>query len=992
MLRSTYKSPSSVHIFSFSTDDSQLFPGIPSTDPSVIRTQVDLRGWAIEALSPNTTQVTLIEQSDPKGWSNKASLPQQIIAAVSGVGDFVIKCGGPPILSRLAGARAVVNRYDHEKAQFRLEYEEDISRRASVQAQSSTPGGSNLDLSETLSSPAVQARPFIECELRCDVEVWGGPIEIVIDPPPQTVSCLRRHRLADNGGGLWVTIEHDADFVSGELLRVVVRKGATSSAKDRGTVLVNGVKAKVEIQDMPESEIKLLAKRKRVKPVRIPLDQPPVVGVIQRRRVEWATDANSSAAPDESAPVGIPAPKPTNSVLLGNALGRLMTLAVSQAASSTTSAMSAVAKPFALTEQSVPSSNKFPMQHALDALSYLRTLHTRPSQEGWLQVNETTGLAVFKKLETEISRTIPVHKTSKVIEGVSAEEMVNVLSSFDCQKQWDDRLDSAVVLQDYGHGCQTAFMTVKGAFPFQPRGFYTASALGCSSNATAPVTDTKPGTGLLTPRADNGHATYYLATSSFNPESVSGFSANKYNPFGYAIGRILVRGWICETLDPYTEENYAIPSTRCTFVTAVDFAGAVPVAYNSVLNASLPRVMLRLEAYLKTALTLPICHQPSVGIAIEPSEGPQEGWSFERRDPGTLLLGQSFDFNAKEFKATFSLHFTPRQGTTIGEDIITPTPSGFLQPPSTPRGDAYPRQRAASLSPPGGYDFPRSHSTDETVRANTVGRTNSLAPASESKARRPLANFSAHNDITPKDFVVAEVVVDATLYPEGFTVLTSSLLRIPEEFLDISQLPAKNLDEFHVVTTIFTLPATLFKSSHTERSGTRYLVRLTLPTARYEAPSIEDPLTGQTRNAPSRPSWLLQLMERGGAVGITIKPASQSATPSKAGYKVFLGETPAEVLDERKSFGILGKLEVDQFSRLPWVARCVRHSGVRLYSTNHRSDNAVFPEPLTVPAAISKDRLADIQPEKEEPAKVENTGTLEPPLPTATPDKVSCGQ
>ncbi|CAG8773973.1 6882_t:CDS:2, partial [Acaulospora colombiana] len=49
--------------------------------------------------------------------------------------------------------------------------------------------------------------------------------------------------------------------------------------------------------------------------------------------------------------------------------------------------------------------------------------------------------------------------------------------------------------------------------------------------------------------------------------------------------RVLVRGWICETLDPYTTENYAIPSTRCTFLSAVDFAGAVPAAYNSVLNA-----------------------------------------------------------------------------------------------------------------------------------------------------------------------------------------------------------------------------------------------------------------------------------------------------------------------------------------------------------------------------------------------------------------------
>lgn len=76
LLKTTYKSPTSVHVFAFSTDDSALFPSIPSSDPAIIRTQVDLQGWSIEALSPTTTHVTLLEQSDPKGWSNKSSIPQ----------------------------------------------------------------------------------------------------------------------------------------------------------------------------------------------------------------------------------------------------------------------------------------------------------------------------------------------------------------------------------------------------------------------------------------------------------------------------------------------------------------------------------------------------------------------------------------------------------------------------------------------------------------------------------------------------------------------------------------------------------------------------------------------------------------------------------------------------------------------------------------------------------------------------------------------------
>ena len=65
-------------MFSFSADDPHLFNNFPQVDPNVIRTQVDLQGWAIESLSPTTTLLTLLEQSDPKGWTNKTSIPQQV--------------------------------------------------------------------------------------------------------------------------------------------------------------------------------------------------------------------------------------------------------------------------------------------------------------------------------------------------------------------------------------------------------------------------------------------------------------------------------------------------------------------------------------------------------------------------------------------------------------------------------------------------------------------------------------------------------------------------------------------------------------------------------------------------------------------------------------------------------------------------------------------------------------------------------------------------
>ncbi|KAG8920105.1 hypothetical protein FRC02_001155 [Tulasnella sp. 418] len=151
VLTTSYKSPTAIHVFSFSVDDRQLFSSIPTPDIATIRTQVDLHGWAIEALSPTTTLLTLLDQSDPKGWSNKSSIPQQMIATMAGVGEYAIKCGGPPISTRLGGAKFTQMKYDHERGTFKVEYEGSDARRSSASGQESvgfTPTASTTDLIE----------------------------------------------------------------------------------------------------------------------------------------------------------------------------------------------------------------------------------------------------------------------------------------------------------------------------------------------------------------------------------------------------------------------------------------------------------------------------------------------------------------------------------------------------------------------------------------------------------------------------------------------------------------------------------------------------------------------------------------------------------------------------------------------------------------------------------------------------------------------------
>jgi hypothetical protein len=220
LLKTVYKSPTTAHIFSFSADEPSLFSNIPPIEANTIRTQVDLQGFAIEALSPTTTLLTLLEQSDPKGWTNKTSIPQQMITTLAGIGEFAIKCGGPPVATRLAGAKTTEIRYDHERMSFRIEYEVSAVRRPLLSPEI-TPSNSRLEDERSSSS----STPIAECELRCDMDTWAFSLDIVVDPPPQSVSCLRRHRLSSGGGGLWLTLTHDAILAGEERLMAIVRRG-----------------------------------------------------------------------------------------------------------------------------------------------------------------------------------------------------------------------------------------------------------------------------------------------------------------------------------------------------------------------------------------------------------------------------------------------------------------------------------------------------------------------------------------------------------------------------------------------------------------------------------------------------------------------------------------------------------------------------------------------------------------------------------------------
>lgn len=935
VLKTVYKSPTTIHVFAFSVDDLPLFPFIPPVSPTTIRTQVDLQGWAIEALSPTTTLVTLLEQSDPKGWSNKNSIPQQMITAVAGVGEFVIKCGGPPVTTRLDGANIDSVRYDHDRGNFRIEYSVCPSRRTTTTSTSTfaslaTNGESMAQKEE---EEKTSTMPIVECELRCDLDTWGLALDIVVDPPPQALSCLRRHRLSAAGGGVWITITHDAVLAGDERLQAIVRRGIMSSAKDKGLVMVNGVKVPVDVEEISETEVKQLTKQKRIKPLRVPLDQPPVMRIKRKKRFDDNDgDSSGSESPVKTlpeAPSSLVSTLSAASVIprFSSPLTRFFTIGSPSTNQESSTPLSSPAAP---ANEATPSPSKPPMQYALDALQFVQQHHVDSPLDGWTFVGDKS-CPVHRKMCPEVSPITPIHKGEKVIEGVSAEEVASVIASYDCRKQWDPQFGSAQIFQVFRDGCHTAFVVNKGGFLFRDRGFYLASVLA-RAKPTRTRVRTREGEG---DNSNDSRTAIFCVSASFSPESVASFSAAKYNPYTLPIGRAFLDGWILETLDPYTTEKYTIPSTRCTRLVAVDYAGSMPTATNASLNVALARGILAVETYVKALAPSPLTRLPTYGFALldKTNEGNSSGegsgnWSLRKRDHNRLSIATKYDPQARVYRSTLlvtwlgmnsapsnSSGFRPRASSPLlgsNDQDSTPRPSPQLKELEKERDDG--DQPTSPQLPPGAEDLSSSTTSSVTVRKRSE-RVSSFSGRSRSREvlRSSSSVFTVRGEVRqPVDLLVAEIVVDSRLYPGGYDVKLGSRIRRNAKFITLpapgEALGSEERDKvLPLVVTIHAMPSSPLHSSglHEDRPP-RHLLRLTLPTAQYHGSTLQDPLTGEIRTAPPKPQWLVNLQEKGGAVvDIEIIPANRNKSSS-----VLADGKTVEVIGEKEALTNLGREEL----------------------------------------------------------------------------------
>ena len=831
LLRTTYKSPSSVHIFGFSTDNTDLFPMIPpSIDANVIRTQVDLQGWSIESLSPNTTQVTLLEQSDPRGWSNKSSIPQVMMSTLAGIGEFAIKHGAPPVATRLGGAKALMSKYDVEKETYRFEYRAAETRRSSSSSTSTAfplpvavkmlNGDGDAASTKSIEIPA-QLVSNIECELRCDAETWSNSYSIIVDPPQIGISALKRSKLSPHGGGLWLTIEHDSTTVRDEKIVIIVRRGVAPPT-GKVSVQVNGHKIKVDLEELSEAEVGLLKKQKRSRPTRAPLDQPPALGTLRKKQSQMDINTLSPSTP------ATPERNTTYSKIASP-----LTKMYSYAAESTRAAI----VPMATTSPS-PAPGDTPVDAAVKALGQLMRMHGDRDGEstdpnGWQAVTERDGLRIEKRLVSHVSDTFPVYRAGRIIEGFTAEEISACVSV----SRRDDRFDAPELIQSYGQGISTSHVTAYTTFPFRSRSILTA-------NITARRADGPPSS-PFTERPSTLSTIFHASSSSFDPLVLDADPA-KYNPTNLSPAHVLLEGWILETIDPYSHEQYAIPSTRCMYVACVDYSGNLPMSINNLLNAALPRVMLSVEQRLKAEG--PPCRARLPAICMTTPEASSSGpWAVSSQDETSTGITQV------------------NRNSQYALSII-------LQPTN--------RQSDGGLLTP----VLRHNDSHTSVRS---GQSTIVDLGEEVRRGK-------------RDLTVAEIELSAAFVASGCEIATLAVsLPIAQNVLGRNilpfELPPDTIDlPFKLCIVSIAPPVSLDPGIQT-----RHLLRVTLPTSGYEAP-LHDPLSSRASPLP-RPRWLLDLINDGAVVQMSLKPRIEGK-----GYRYAMQEVA--VIDEpQPDMGSLGR-------------------------------------------------------------------------------------
>ncbi|KAG0245958.1 hypothetical protein BGX31_005244 [Mortierella sp. GBA43] len=640
VLSTTFVTKEAIHFFATSVDDTNQYPSIPPPQSPFVRSELVVSGWYLETIKPRSVRITYIAQATPTSWvvpgTALGAMTTEMPLCVAEIIKYLETNGSPPTLVSIRRGRALTTEYSHTKSSFRLEYVPDSNPIFSGQKVLQQQQGQNADRNRksvadfTAGTGGPEGSPFnspklgptekLLAEIRLDARLWAknGDCEITIDPPPSKVVCSCAPH---DSTGYRLRIEHSGGRAvpAGGKVLLMARKATTPGCG----FVVNGVAIKV-----PNMEhLDAWTYRKGTSDKDRTLTLSMVDGVLSEKE---------NQDEDEDDGVGLKTHSKGSSTAVSG--------------DHTKSTLSG--EPDEDSEKKQSASLMTPLQYAQSALDLLAKIKADP-EDAWTVVSDSKGgLKVTKRfMPAEISDQVPLVRGEKVIEGFSLEEIATVIGTLGTRSELDSLFDSGEMLESFGAGCAVFHHVLRSLFPLPlpARDLFLVTV-----TASAEVSARCPQIVILSTSIPPESV-----TTIGNAEGTSGTTSSKPSqPRPRA--HLHLSAWILECIDPYSS-GHPIPSTRVTYMTALDLGGSVPQRISGMLQTSFPKMITQVESYLQLRAAPPIVRIPeqmTVGQYLDErtSERPiilPPVWPWNK--PANRIL--SWEFKLKDSFCQISLLF-----------------------------------------------------------------------------------------------------------------------------------------------------------------------------------------------------------------------------------------------------------------------------------------------------------------------------------------------
>ncbi|ORZ14862.1 hypothetical protein BCR41DRAFT_386716 [Lobosporangium transversale] len=837
VLNTTFITKEAIHFFATSVDDTNQYPSIPPPVSPFVRSELVVSGWYLEKVKPQSTRIVYIAQAAPTGWmvpgTTLSAMTTEMPLCVAEIIKYLNTYGSPPTLVSIRRGRALGIEYSHTKTTYRLEYIPDSNPifsgqrgAAQQQQQASSVRESTIDITADVGtpdnsqthSPKLAPADKLLAEIRLDARVWAfnGDCDVTIDPPPFKVTCSC---VPHDGPGLRLRVEHSGGRAVPEGGKVLLM--ARKPAKAGCGLVVNGVP--VKMPSLEHLEAWTTAMQCKAATAATPSEREKdraltmslMDGALSEK--EKQDDDEDDDNDDRPGAVGSKVNSREASSASSLSPGSKVTgktsldpLKIASMKSSShgdgTGYNSDSGNENEATKQRGHKSSLNPFQYAQGALDLLMKIKA-DSEDKWSVVSDTkSGMKVTKRfMPAEISDQVPLVRGEKVIEGFSLEEIATVISTLGTRSKLDGLFDSGEMLESFGSGCAIFHHVLKSYFPLPlpARDLYFVTATAAAeAGARCPQivivsTSIPPEAAVATPQhlfpspSAQTEPLIEAASSPLATASSSKLKATQSRPLAH----LHLSAWILEGIDPYSSSHHPIPSTRVTFMTALDLGGSVPQRISGLLQTTFPKMITQVESYLQQQATPPIVRIPTqmviqnISDTVSIDEERENGvpWILPNVSPWTPPASKMLfsEFNQKDSYCEMLLLFDqfqlhPSRLALAAERRLREAKKKHRQ---LRRGKSRVSKEYSNLSYHADGDF-----SDQELQEAEENKEEEEGIKLENKGKNK-NEISKNNDdgkdewnsLKSKQRTVLELVLDLKQYPMGYNIMTN--IKVDPEFL-----------------------------------------------------------------------------------------------------------------------------------------------------------------------------------------------------------------